>query len=151
MPQDGVGQGADSPDSLIWRPWIRRLWPNLAWTLAVLLFLVLQVSPLVNRVTEDESTLVYDAHRVAVGQVPYRDFFGLWAPGGYYVFSGGPWGWWDRPEAGSRYLQVVVILLLTLLLVRSLHRWGSWAWPLAALFPSRSFPCARLWGITGLR
>lgn len=116
---------------------------EILWTAAVLLFLVLQLSPIVNRVTEDESTLVYDAHRVATGQVPYRDFFGVWAPGGYYAFSGGPWGWWGQPETGCRYLQVVVILLFTLLLARSFHRWGSWAWPMAALFPVALFPqCA---------
>lgn len=116
------------------------------WTLAALLFLVLQVSPLVNRVTEDESMLVYDAHRVSQGQVPYRDFFGLWAPGGYYVFSGGPWGWWGRPETGCRYLQVGVLLLFTVLLARSFHRWGRWAWPLAALFPVVLFPMCGFMG-----
>ena len=120
--------------------------PWLGWTLAVLLFLILQVSPLVNRVTEDESTLVYDAHRVSAGQVPYRDFFGLWAPGGYYVFSGGPWGWWGRPETGCRYLQVAILLLFTMVLARSLRRWGRWAWPLAALVPVVLFPMAAFMG-----
>jgi hypothetical protein len=123
-------------------PW-RHLVQGALWTLALLLFLVLQVSPLVNRVTEDESMLVYDAHRVSQGQVPYRDFFGLWAPGGYFVFSGGSWGWWSRPETGCRYLQVGVILLFTVLLARVFRPWGRWAWPLSALFPVALFPqCA---------
>lgn len=146
MPERVTVRSGGSRDAMLWPLRIWRLWPNLAWTLAVLLFLVLQVSPLVNRVTEDESTLVYDAHRVAVGQVPYRDFFGLWAPGGYYAFSGGPWGWWGCPETGCRYLQVVVILLFTLLLARSLHRWGRWAWPIAALFPVALFPMCAFMG-----
>ncbi len=116
------------------------------WATAILLFLVLQLSPLVNRVTEDESMLVYDAHRVATGQVPYRDFFAPWAPGGYVVFSGGPWGWWGRPETGSRYLQVGVLLLFTVLLARALRPWGRWAWPLAALFPVALFPMSAFMG-----
>ena len=82
------------------------------WAALILVCLLLQLSPLVNRVTEDESLLIYDSARVAQGQVPYRDFFSLWVPGGFYAFSGGPWGWWGRPETGTRYLQVVVVLLL---------------------------------------
>jgi|WetSurMetagenome_2_1015567.scaffolds.fasta_scaffold11008_2 hypothetical protein len=113
---------------------------------AVLLFLLLQVSPLVNRVTEDESTLVYDALRVSGGEVPYRDFFSLWAPGGLYVFSGGPWGWWGSPETGTRLLQVAIVFAFTLLLLRALRRWGAWACPLAAVFPVVLFPMSPFMG-----
>jgi hypothetical protein len=116
------------------------------WATLVLVFLLLQVSPLVNRVTEDESLLVYDSMRVAQGQVPYRDFFSLWTPGGFYVLSGGPWGWWGRPETGTRYLQVAVVFLFTILLVRALRRWGGWAWPAAALLPLVLLPMAPFMG-----
>jgi hypothetical protein len=113
---------------------------------AILLFLFLQVSPLVNRVTEDESTLVYDALRVSGGEVPYRDFFSLWTPGGLYLLSGGPWGWWGRPETGTRLLQVVTVWAFTLVLLRALRRWGVWACPLAAIFPVVLFPMSPFMG-----
>jgi hypothetical protein len=36
---------------------------------------------------EDEGTILYDARRIADGQVMYRDFFEFYTPGGYYYLA----------------------------------------------------------------
>ena len=115
-------------------------------TLFLALFLVLQVSPRVNRVTEDESMVVYDAHRLVEGEVPYRDFFSMWMPGTLYPLSGGPWGWWGRPETGTRYLQVLLVLAETLALASLLREKWPWNLLLAAVLPLVLFPMAPFMG-----
>ncbi|MGA9752794.1 MAG: hypothetical protein WBS54_13505 [Acidobacteriota bacterium] len=115
-------------------------------TLFVALFLILQVSPRVNRVTEDESMVVYDAHRLVQGEVPYRDFFSMWTPGALYPLSGGPWGWWRRPETGTRYLQVLLVLAETLALASLLREKRPWNLLLAAVLPLVLFPMAPFMG-----
>jgi len=108
----------------------------------VLVFLVLQVSPLVNRVEEDESTSVCDAHRLVRGQVPYRDFFSLWAPVGGFVLSGWPTGWGERPETAARYIQVILLLAAFLLLAFRFRCFdGSGSIP-AMILPIVLFPMA---------
>jgi hypothetical protein len=114
--------------------------------LFVALFLILQVSPRVNRVTEDESMVVYDAHRLVEGEVPYRDFFSMWTPGALYPLSGGPWGWWGRPETGTRYLQVLLVLAETLALACFLREKRPWNLLLAAVLPLVLFPMAPFMG-----
>ena len=123
-------------------PW---LLPGLI-TLFLTLFLILQVSPRVNRVTEDESMVVYDAHRLVEGEVPYRDFFSMWTPGALYPLSGGPWGWWGRPETGTRYLQVLLVLAETLVLASLLREKRPWNLLLAAVLPLVLFPMAPFMG-----
>ena len=48
---------------------------------AVALVLLTTVSPVFNPPKWDEFVYVYDSHRVASGQVPYRDFFNFTTPG----------------------------------------------------------------------
>lgn len=108
----------------------------------VAVFLILQVSPIINPVTEDESTSVCDAQRIVWGQVPYRDFFSLWAPVGGYVLSGWPMGWGERPETAARYIQVLVLLLGTFLVAVRLRKNSSWGVLPAVVIPVVLFPMA---------
>ena len=74
------------------------------------LFLLWQVSPVANRVTEDESTYVYDAQRMLSGQVPYRDFFSFNPPGIYYALAGFSKLSRLGPETSERYLVLLAML-----------------------------------------
>jgi hypothetical protein len=53
----------------------------------VLAVLAVQISPVMNPPKWDEFIVVYDAHRVTVGQVPYRDFFNFIPPGVFLVLA----------------------------------------------------------------
>jgi len=55
--------------------------------LLVLVVLAVQMSPVLNPPKWDEFIVVYDAHRVAAGQVPYRDFFNFIPPGVFLVLA----------------------------------------------------------------
>lgn len=55
--------------------------------LLALALLALQISPVLNPPRWDEFIVVYDAHRVATGQVPYRDFFNFIPPGIFLVLG----------------------------------------------------------------
>lgn len=115
-------------------------------TFLILVFLILQLSPLVSRVTEDECTVIYDAHRLVQGEIPYKDFFSMWPPVGTYALSGGPWGWWGRPETGTRYVQVVMLLSATVLLALCLKREDAPALLEAVVVPIVLFPMSAFMG-----
>jgi hypothetical protein len=53
----------------------------------VLAVLAVQISPVVNPPKWDEFIVVYDAHRITAGQVPYRDFFNFIPPGVFLVLA----------------------------------------------------------------
>jgi len=55
--------------------------------LLALAVLAAQISPVMNPPKWDEFIVVYDAHRVAAGQVPYRDFFNFIPPGVFLVLA----------------------------------------------------------------
>ena len=115
----------------------KRSWKSLATAMGatfIALFVLGHISPVVQVVTFDESNLVYDAHRIVEGHVPYRDFFAFIPPGGLYLMSGGPWGWWGRPETGVRWVMALAVLIA----------WGfSWrALKRAAVTPR--FPAGRV-------
>jgi hypothetical protein len=115
-------------------------------TVLVALFVLGHVSPLANQVTFDESNLVYDASRLLAGQVIYRDFFCFLPPGGMYLMSGWPAGWWGRPETGTRYLTAISVFAIWLLAWRCLRKVSVApdfpSGPMAALFPLCVFPYA---------
>ena len=124
-------------------------WKNLARALGagfVVLFVLGHLSPVIREVTFDESNLVYDAHRILEGQVPYRDFFAFIPPGGLYLMSGGPWGWWGRPETGVRWVMALAVLIAWGLSWRALKRAAVSAdFPagrIASLLPIVVFPYA---------
>lgn len=115
-----------------------------AGVVLVIAFLSLLMSPKINRVSEDESTMVYDGQRVAQGQVPYRDFFSFCPPGTFYLLAASSKGITDRPETAGRYMVLVAALLswagCYVLLRRVLD--GLFAYLLSALFPVCIYPFA---------
>lgn len=103
----------------------KRSWKSLATAMGaafIVLFVLWHISPVIQVVTFDESNLVYDAHRIVEGHVPYRDFFAFIPPGGLYLMSGGPWGWWGRPETGVRWVTALAVLATWGLSWRALKR-----------------------------
>jgi hypothetical protein len=56
-------------------------------TTLVLAVLAVQISPVMNPPKWDEFIVVYDAHRITAGQVPYRDFFNFIPPGVFLVLA----------------------------------------------------------------
>lgn len=107
------------------------------------IFLVLQVSPILNKVTYDESNLVYDGVRLVRGQVPYKDFFNFVPPVTFYLLAGTHPLFPNLPETAERYLVVIFVLATTFLWFGSLRRLG---WPrieafgVAAVFPICIYP-----------
>ena len=76
-PEEGKGKGW--PTGFLGGPLRYAGWTGLA---AVVAFVLLTtISPVFNPPKFDEFIVVYDAHRVASGQVPYRDFFNFTTPG----------------------------------------------------------------------
>lgn len=112
--------------------------------LTVFAFSVLLLSPLSNRVSEDESTYVYDAHRMAVGSLPYRDFFTFSPPAVYYVLASAAGVTRLGPETAERWAVLAAVVV----------SWLSFAWPsstrgrsfqlaaMSALFPLCLYPFA---------
>jgi hypothetical protein len=62
-------------------------WVCLGTALLVLIVLATQISPVLNPPKWDEFIVVYDAHRLTAGQVPYRDFFNFIPPGVFLVLA----------------------------------------------------------------
>ncbi len=63
---------------------------GLPWLMLVILggaLALLTVSPVINPPKWDEFIVIYDAHRVATGQVPYRDFFNFIPPGVFFALA----------------------------------------------------------------
>jgi len=112
--------------------------------LGVFGFSVLLLSPLFNRVSEDESTYVYDAHRLAVGRLPYRDFFTFSPPGVYYLLAGAASATGLGPETAERWAVLAAVVA----------SWLAFAWAssargrsfqlaaMSALFPLGLYPFA---------
>ena len=107
---------------------------------AVVLLVLLKVSPNACAPKWDETLYVYDAQRVLSGQVPYRDFFNFTPPGTFLLQAVwyGLWGGKATLTLG-RYLAALVALLSWLSLWRTLKRAGWSARDsllLSALFPT---------------
>jgi hypothetical protein len=124
-----------------WAPW-------LALALLGSAVILLTVSPIVNPPKWDEFIVVYDAHRVACGQVPYRDFFNFIPPGALYILAG-----LSKVAGGTtltldRYASLAVVLAMTLLAAWILNRrgWHPWvACAIAALYPLCIYPFWAVW------
>lgn len=123
---------------------IRRSLPRMAGVALVLVFLVLLASPLAYRVSEDESTYIYDGQRVAMGQVPFRDFFNFSPPGTYYLLAGASVLAGGRPETAGRYLVLAAALMAWAGCYLLLRRIGGGfpAGLVSALFPVCLYPFA---------
>lgn len=109
--------------------------------------LAAQVSPVLNPPRWDELIVVYDAQRIASGQVPYRDFFNFIPPGIFLALA--PLG----PLSGGHYLTAAryassaVLLLTSFLLALGLHRA---AWPSVAATLWAAVPAVALYGFWGV-
>jgi len=110
---------------------------------ALLVFLALTVSPVLNPPKWDEYIVVYDAHRVVMGQVPYRDFFNF-IPPGIFFFLAAVFRLVGRSSIGiARWASVCTVLFGTALTWRALkyRGWGPWSRFLWALvFPVALYP-----------
>lgn len=93
-------------------------------SVAVALFLVPLVSPVIDYPKWDEYIVVYDAQRVLDGAVPYRDFFNFIPPGTFYLLAAlfAPFG--KATLTVARYAALVVTLLNWLVLWAALARAG---------------------------
>jgi len=88
------------------------------------IFLLLQVSPVLNPVTYDESNLVYDGARLSQGEMPYRDFFNFVPPATFCLMAGAHPVLPDRPETAERYLVVALVFLTGLAWFLALKQLG---------------------------
>ena len=109
----------------------------------LLVFLVFTVSPIFNPPKWDEYIVVYDAHRVVSGQVPYRDFFNF-IPPGIFFFLAALFRLAGRSSIGvARLASVCTTLFSAGLTWRALkyRGWGLWSGLLWALvFPVALYP-----------
>jgi hypothetical protein len=111
------------------------------------IFLLLQVSPVLNPVTYDESNLVYDGARLSQGEIPYRDFFNFVPPATFCLMAGVHPILPDRPETAERYLVVTLVFLTGLAWFLALEQPGrkryealaSAAFFLVCLYPFSPF------------
>jgi len=129
----------------------RSLRTGLPWLALALLgaaMALLTVSPVINPPKWDEFIVIYDAHRVATGQVPYRDFFNFIPPGIFIVLAG-----FSKAVGGTtltlgRYAALAVAVATALLAAWALRRrgWGSWAaCAVAGIFPLCIYPFWAVW------
>src|SRR5690349_8050457 len=89
-----ISQGvtaAGAPERTEDQEWRRpeRSLPDVIITCLLALFAVFWVWPcfLFTRLDYDEGILLQGAVRILQGQVPYRDFFSFYTPGGYYLYA----------------------------------------------------------------
>ena len=97
------------------------------------LFLILLVSPILNPPKWDEYIVVYDAHRLVMGQVPYRDFFNFIPPGIFLALAALFKIAGHSTITLGRYAGLTVALLSEALAALVLRRRGwrpvpAWSW-----------------------
>jgi hypothetical protein len=118
-------------------------WQSALVGLLALAFLLLLISPVLNPPKWDEYVVAYDAHRLIIGEVPYRDFFNFIPPGAFIALA------WLFKAAGAstltlaRYFSLVVVLASFVLASLALRRrgWGPWSSALwAAVLPVVLYP-----------
>ena len=92
--------------------------------------------------------MIYDAHRVATGQVPYRDFFNFIPPGVFFALAVMSKAAGGTTLTLGRYAALMVVLATAVLSAWTLKRrgWGSWAaCAVAGIFPICVYPFWAVW------
>ena len=92
--------------------------------LLVLGVLAVQISPVLNPPKWDEFIVVYDAHRVVTGQVPYRDFFNFIPPGVFLVLAAVFKAVGASTLTAGRYVSSIGMIAFFGLTAWALHRRG---------------------------
>ena len=104
---------------------------------------LLTVSPIVNPPKWDEFIVVYDAHRMVTGQVPYRDFFNFITPG-IFLFLASTESLAGQPSITLGRYAGLAVLLITALSAWALLRRSGWgvrrAAILSAVYPVALYP-----------
>jgi hypothetical protein len=109
----------------------------------VLGVMLVTVSPIVNPPKWDEFIVVYDAHRMVTGQVPYRDFFNFITPG-IFLFLAAVESLAGQPSITLGRYAGLVVLLITAVSAWVLLRRSGWsacrAAILSAIYPVALYP-----------
>ncbi|MEJ2422569.1 MAG: hypothetical protein P8018_12865 [Acidobacteriota bacterium] len=123
------------------RPGVIFIW--ILFAAGIILFLIPQISPVINPAKWDEYIVTFDAQRLLYGQVPYRDFFNFIPPGSFYLLASIFVLFGKGSLAVSRLISLVTVVGGSAFFASALHRsgWGrSRAFLLAAVYPVCLYP-----------